>query len=375
MSDTPDLSQYVDLRLYDRDAQAIFDVMIQDLQHKIPGWVPDEASTEVALLESMAVGLSESIFAINRLPGSVMVVLMQMFGIARDDGKFPEGKVRVTAVDTFGHTIPANTRFLLSNNEGIDPLVLTMPNAVVIPAGSNNVVVDVVGDQFTEDYNGVPNGTTVEILESISWMERASVSTAISGGRAPEEDAEWVARGSARLRRLSSVLSTKSQFVEATLEDASVAMAVAIDNYNPTLETPEDSPGHITIVVYGNGGVVPNANKQQIQDTLTENASANLIVHVVDPTIVPVNIAVSVKRTGAYDETGTTANITESLIDYFNPNISGWLSVIRRNEIIALVGSTPGVDYVNTITAPATDVVLTGTAPLAELGTVTITYV
>ncbi|AYQ99250.1 baseplate J protein [Brevibacterium phage Cantare] len=375
MSDTPDLSQYVDLRLYDRDAQALFDVMIQDLQHKIPGWVPDESSTEVALLESMSVGLSESIFAINRLPGSVMVVLMQMFGITRDDGKFPTGKVKVTAVDTFGHTIPADTRFLLSNSEGIDPLVLTMPNAVVIPVGSNSAIVDVVGDQFTEDYNGTPAGTSVEILESISWMERASVSTAISGGRSPEEDSEWVARGSARLRRLSSVLSTKAQFVEATLEDASVSMAVAIDNYNPTLPTPENSPGHITVVVYGNGGVVPNENKQRIQEMLTENASANLIVHVVDPTIVPVDITVAIKRTGTYDEQGTTANITEALKDYFNPNLSGWLNVIRRNEIIALVGSTPGVDYVDAITKPASDITLTGTAPLAELGTVTITYV
>lgn len=375
MSDTPDLSQYVDLRLYDRDAQAVFDVMIQDLQNKIPGWVPDEASTEVALLESMSVGLAESIFAINRLPGSIMVVLMQMFGITRDDGKFATGKVKVTAVDTFGHTIPADTRFLLTNNEGIDPLVLTMPNAVVIPAGSNSAIVDVTGDQFSEDYNGTPAGTAVEILESISWMERATISTAISGGRAPEEDSEWVARGSARLRRLSSVLSNKTQFVEATLEDASVSMAVAIDNYNPTLPTPENSPGHITVVVYGNGGTVPNENKEAIQDMLTENASANLIVHVVDPTIVPVNITLAIKRTGAFDEAGTTANIIDALQDYFNPNLSGWLSVIRRNEIIALAGSTPGVDYVDSITEPASDVTLTGTAPLAELGTVTITYV
>lgn len=375
MSETPDMSQYVDLRLYDRDAQAVFDVMIQDLKSKIPGWVPDEASTEVALLESMSLGLSESIFAINRLPGAVMVILMQMFGITRDDGAFPIAKLNVSAVDTFGHTIPAGTRFLLTTAEGIDPLVLTTPIAFVIPAGSSAVVVDVVGDKFTEDYNGTAIGTPAEILESISWMERAILSTSPSGGRNPEDDASWVARGSARLRRLSSVLNNKTQFVEATLEDASVAMAVAIDNYNPVATPPTGVAGHITVVVYGNGGVVPVADRQRIQAYLTENASANLIVHVVNPTIVPVNISVSVKRFDNATEATVTANIRATLQRYFNPNLSGWLNTIRRNEIITLVGSTAGVDYVQAVATPASDIVLTGTAPLAELGTVTVTYV
>lgn len=373
-SDTPDLSQYKDLRIFDRDAETLYEVAEQDLMMKLPDWAPREDATEVMLLQAIALQVSETMFAINRLPGGIMQILMQMYGVNRDEGEFPNAEINIRVADTFGHVIPAGTRFSLDLPMDQEPIVFATVSATEIPVGQDTVKVLAVGEEFTSSANNMPAGTTIELLDSISFVERSTLAIPVYGGRDAESDTEWAARGSRRLSRLSDALVVPDHFTTAALEYASVSRAVTLDNYNPDSPTPTNAPGHLTIAVFGQSGMLLPDSKEEIRQKLMASAVANLSVHVIDPTVTDVNVAVTVQRSAGYTEEVVRANVIAKLQEYINPNTWPWASTLRYNEVIAIVDRAEGVNYVVDVTNPASDLVLAGVASLARLGTVQVNF-
>lgn len=373
-SDTPDLSQYRDLRIYDRDAETLYEVAEQDLIMKLPDWAPREDSTEVMLMQALALQVSEAIFAINRLPGGIMQILMQMYGVERDEGAFPVAEITVRVADTFGHVIPAGTRFSLELPMEQDPIVFKTNVAVEIPVGQSSTVVTAYGEEYAAEANDTPTGTSVELLDSISFVERCALSIPVYGGRNQESDSDWATRGSARLRRLSDALVVPDHFTVAVLEHPSVGRATTLDTYNPDGAVPGNSPGHITVAVFGLSGTISAEEKEAMRVDLMSNTVANLTVHVVDPTITNVNVNVTVRRGSGYTEDVVRANVVAQLQKYLNPNQWPWDNTVRYNELIARVDAAEGVDYVIGVANPSADLPVPGIAPLTRLGTVTVNF-
>lgn len=373
-SDTPDLSQYRDLRIYDRDAESLYEVAEQDLIMKLPDWAPREDATEVMLLQALALQVSETMFAINRLPGGIMQILMQMYGVQRDEGSFPNAEITVRVADTFGHTIPAGTRFSLEMPMDQGTIVFATTEAAEVAVGETTVTITALGEEFTSLANNTPVGTSVELLDSISFVERAQLAIPVFGGRDAESDTEWVARGSARLRRLSDALVIPDHFTVAALEYASVSRAVTLDTYNPDSPTPANAPGHITVALFGQSGVLTAEQKEEIRQDLMSSAIANLTVHIADPTITTIDVTVTVKRGTGFTEDSVRASVIAKLQQYLNPNTWPWETTLRYNELIARIDGAEGVDYVVDVVSPAADVSLTGVAPLTQLGTVTVNF-
>jgi len=56
----PDVSQFVDLTLDDRDPQALFEAFLADATSRFPDWSPREGDTEVVIAQSYAVVIAES---------------------------------------------------------------------------------------------------------------------------------------------------------------------------------------------------------------------------------------------------------------------------------------------------------------------------
>lgn len=81
------------------------------------------------------------------------------------------------------------------------------------------------------------------------------------------------------------------------------------------------------------------------------------------------------KKIAEYEEAAVTANIEAALEDYLSTQSWPWEQYVRYNELITLISNVEGVDYVNALTAPATDVDLGDTATLTTPGTITITFV
>lgn len=371
---SPDATPYVDLRIYDKDAQDVFESALVNLQSWLPEYVPREGQTEVLLMESMALQVAEAVFAINRVPGAVVEILLRLYGVERDLGQPPTTTLQFTVVDDAGYTIPAGVRVALPLTGGFEPVVFTTDVPLLVPAGQVTGTVAATGDRSTIEANGVIPGSPVELLDSVSSVDRVDLDAYVTGGAAVESDEEWFARGVQRFSRLAETLVLPRHFVAAALELTAVSRAAAVDNYDPSSgNLPGEDAGHVTVAVYGDGDVLTSGERETIRVAFDAAAQANLAVHVIDPTMTDVNVAATVVASPGYTESQVQASVTAALTDYLSPENWPWSQTVYRNELIALLDRVEGVERVTTITTPATDQNLTGVAPLVRLGTATIT--
>lgn len=375
---SPDVSPFIDLTLYDRDPQDVFEAGISDLQIKLPEWAPREGNTEVLLLEAMALEVAELIFAANRIPSSVVETVLKLYGINRDAGEAPTADLLVTLAGTQGYTIPAGINVRLDLPGGVEPLVFTTGAEVVVPVDTSTVTLSAVGDRFTAEANGTPAGTLLEVLESIFFIEKIELATPVANGRDPEFDDTYFERGAQRFSRLSDTLVLPRHFTTYALEDPLVKRAYAIDNYDPAADPEGDGPtgndpGHVTVAVYGNGVMLTTAEKDALDAEMEGMAMANLAVHVVDPTITPVDVTATIQADKAYALNDVIDNVNAALNEYLSALTWEWGAVVRRNELISVISSTTGVAYLESMPVPAADVTLPGVANLTTPGTLTIT--
>lgn len=158
-------------------------------------------------------------------------------------------------------------------------------------------------------------------------------------------------------------------------DTGSVTPSGALPAANTTGGAPGDFPGHVTVAVYGNGANATAQQKTDLEAAMEVISLANLDVHITDPTINTVAVTATVKALPGFATLAVQSAVEQALTGYLDPMMWDWGTVVRRNELITLVSNVVGVDYVDTMTVPATDVSLTGNAPLADAGTLTITVI
>lgn len=369
----PDITQYTNLVIYDKDPQDIVDSALVTLQSRLPDWTPSETNLELALLEAMALEVAETIYSINRLPEVMTEVLLTLYGVTRDPGAPPEVTVEFTMADDAGYVIPAGTEISIPISDEVNLSFFTDAE-LTIAQGDTDGTVTATATENTIAANGIDIGTEAELVDAIEAVDAVVTTTEIAGGIAPEATEAWLTRGIQRLQRLTDTLVIPEHFTQFALEQAYVSRANAIDNYDPTSGNPPgDDAGHITVVVYGDGANVSNPNKTALLTLLENNSAANLGVHLIDPTITTVNVTATVKKIDSYDSTDVLNDVVDAIEAYLNPATWPWSGTVRRNELITLISNVAGVDYTVSLSAPASDVVLGADTVLANAGTVTIT--
>lgn len=371
---SPDVAPYVDLSIFDVTAQEVFDQALAVVQERLPGVTLNEANMEAVLMEALAVEVSELVFAANRLPGTIVEVLLRLYGISRDFGAPAAVNLRFTVADTIGHEIPAQTFVRLTLADG-NVLDLRTDATVIIPIGSNTGTVYAIADTSTAAPNGLPAGTPVELLTSLAYVDSVVLADVPTGGRDEESAEGLLERGQALLQRLVSTLVTPQHFVAAAALTAGVVRAAAADNYNPTqVGSPGAHPGHVTVAVAGENGAPLNATqKAALLADLSAQALALLAIHIADVSVTNVNVTATVYALPGYTAPDIQAAITERLTEYLDPDTWPFGRPVYRNELISVIDTVDGVDRVVNIDSPATDVSLSGIAPLARVGIVTIT--
>lgn len=369
----PDITQYTNLVIYDKDPQDIVDSALVTLQSRLPDWTPSETNLELAVLEAMALEVAETIYSINRLPEVMTEVLLTLYGVTRDPGAPPEVTVEFTMADDAGYVIPLGTEISIPISDEVNLSFFT-DSALTIAGGNTTGTVTATATENTIAANGIDIGTEAELVDAIEAVDSVITTTEIAGGIAPEATEAWLTRGVQRLQRLTDTLVIPEHFTQFALEQSYVNRANAIDNYDPTSGNPVgDDAGHITVVVYGDGANVSTPNKTALLTLLENNSAANLGVHLIDPTITTVNVTATVKKIASYDSTDVLNNVVDAVEAYLNPATWPWSGTVRRNELITLISNVVGVDYTVSLSAPASDVVLGADTVLANAGTVTIT--
>lgn len=377
MTVSPDYTQFVDLTIYDKTPEDIYEAALQTLQSRIPDWVPTSTNIETMLLEALAVEVGESVFTLNRIPESMVRVLLSLYGVELDPGQPPTVTLQFTAQDADGYVIPAGTEVSILMSDG-EYMSFFTDIALTIPAASLTGTVAATATVNTDVANGIAIGTNAELVDAVVGVESVETSTQVTGGTLPESLASWTARGVQRLRRLVDTLVIPQHFIQASLEEPGVVRANAIDNYDPTAYIPGepgDHPGNITVVVYGDNAPLSSGDKADLQDSLEQRANANLIVHVIDPTITTVDVTATIGINPTAVEADVIDAVEARLQEYLSPNTWPWAGTVRVNELISVIDQVPGVSYVGAVTEPSADIVLGEGESLVEAGTLTITAV
>lgn len=371
---SPDLRAYSSLTLYDADPRALVDRAITDALVKFPDWTPREGNTEVALVEALALEVSEAVFAINRLPDAVVEVLMRLFGITRNLGAKPTVTATFTVSDNLGHVIPAGTRVRLP--VGTDYVDFTTDAAIAVAPGATTGVANLTSVTNTAEANGTAAGTPLVLVDAVAYVETVVTATPVGAGADPETAESWRSRAVTVFASLSSTLVLPGDFTAAALQWPTVYRATTLDRWDPTLSggAGGTANGHVTVAVLGAGNALLSApDKANLLANLDARAYGALVIHVVDPTITNVNVTATVKALASASPATVQADAIAAVQAYLSPSAWEWAGTVRVNELIALLDGVAGVDYVVSVTAPAADVALAGAAPLANAGVVTIT--
>jgi hypothetical protein len=233
MTVSPDFTPYVDLTLYDKDATDIVAAAQATLQSRIPDWVPTSTNVEVMLMEAMAIEVAETIFSVNRLPVTMIRVLLNLYGVTPDPGAPPTVTLQFNAFDTDGYAIPAGTEVAILTGSGTYIPFFTDADAAV-GQGNSSTTVAATSTTYTNIANGMAIGTVAELIDAVNGIDTVETSTLIAGGVLPETVDAWTERGVQRLQRLVDTLVIPSHFTSAALEDANVFRANTIDNWNGT---------------------------------------------------------------------------------------------------------------------------------------------
>lgn len=376
---SPDLRRYVDLTLLDVQAMEVFRNGLALQAAVFPEWTPVEGNTEVVLLQGMGVEAAEVVFAVNRVPGAVAGAILRMFGLTPDPGAAAVGVVTVTMADSLGHNVPAGTRMTLSLGSNLLPVVLVTDVELVVPPGSSSGTVAVTAQDVGTRGTGITVPADVTLVDAVFYVESAQLTTTLSGGRYPESNDDFLSRGVTALGLLTSTLVLPDQFATDTLVNYYIdGRAVGIDNYDGVGTNTSTDYGHVTVAVLkSDGTLLSSGEKTTLAAALDAKAMANLAVHIIDPTITSVAVTAQIHVAAGYDSATVIADVEAALTAFLNPLTWPWAATVRRNDLIAIIEGVPGVDYLvaGQPSAPAGDTALTGEAPLADAGVLTITAV
>lgn len=368
--DTPELEN---LKLLNYGTEFdLADAAVAFAKTLMPEWQPRQGNTEMVLIQSLALMLGPETLAMNVMPFRMLEQLMTLYGVHRDPGAPVEGRVKVTVTPSAPtQTIPAGTRFRLPPGaSGLTLDLLTVDQLDIITSDTLEGSVNVRAVRVGSDPNGTPIGTPVSVVDNLPFIELAELDVALSGGVDTETDPHFFGRAAAVLGRLTSTLVLEPHFTFAALSRNEVGRAKTYNLYDPA--APGDvSAGHVTVAVADAAGVaLTNDQMESIRVGLAAQALASLTIHVIAPTITTVPIAVTVRPVAGYSPAEVTANVTAALEAWLNPANWDWDTSVRQYAVVAVVSRAAGVAEVTS--APA-DFPLSGKAPLADAGAITVT--
>jgi hypothetical protein len=373
---SPDVAQYLGLDLVQLDEVTLIEQALAQLVNQFPDWEPRPGNTEYVLLEAIAGMLVELGYTINALPDGITEILLRLFGLERDQGAPPTIAARFNLSDTVGHTIPAGTTVRLDLGEDTDPVDFTTLDDLVVPPGQSFGTVTADASAATVEVNGVPAGTQLEVLDALRWIDSVVLAEGAYGGRDPEDGTAFLNRAIPVLSRLTTTLVRPADIEAYVAERPGVTRVKVLDLYNPATPAvrPGNAPGFVTVAVAGpSGSPLPSTSKSALLSELINRTHAGLKIDVVDVDVSTVDVTIEVLRFGSAVSADVEANVRAAIRAYLNPDVWAWSSTVFRNELIAVADRAAGVDVVVDVTVPAANVNLTGWAPLAKVGTITVT--
>jgi uncharacterized phage protein gp47/JayE len=333
-----------------------------------PGVVLRNASPEVVLIESMALACGAVVDAANQAVAVMAEILLaDFYGVPRLPGAVAVGTLTVDFDSTVTTTIPAGTSFVLTDY-GVE--VASTADATVTAGLSLTVQVATV--EATTLVNGVGPGAGVDVLDVIPNALTVAVASAFGGGADPEGQESYLVRARARLARVTNTLVVLEHWSKYCTEDGRASNALTIGAWDGvSLATAGDDGGHVSVVVYGHGAVLPVEVRDDLATAMQAITAAGIEVHVVDADVTDVDVTVTVAAMPGYSSDEVRAAVEAAAAEFLNPETWPIGDDVVAAQLSDRLTSLPSVDYVTTLDEPAADVVLAADG-VPQAGTLTV---
>lgn len=368
--DTPELEN---LKLLNYGSEFdLADAAVSFARTLMPEWQPRQGNTEMVLIQSLALILGPETLAMNIMPFRLLEQLMLLYGVRRDPGAVALGRIKLTVSRSAAtQVIPAGSTFRLPpGDSGLTVDLVTKDELVIITTETDIGYVNVMASRVGSDPNNTPAGTLLQPVTNLPFVELAEIDQALTGGIDVENDAHFYGRAASVLGRLTSTLVLPEHFTFAALSRNEVGRAKTYNLYNP-IDPEATSAGHVTIAVADEVGQPLDGDEMEaIRADLAAQALASLTIHIIPPTLTTVSFGLTVKAIPGYTEAAVRANVIATLQNWISPANWEWDSSVRKYAIIAMASRAAGVAEV---TFAPEDIPLTGKAPLAQAGTITVT--
>lgn len=337
----------------------------------LPEWVPRAGTTEMVLLESMAVMLGPLIMSLQIAPAVMVESYMALQGIARDPGRKALLTLDLIVSPTAQEKIlPAGTRFRIDVDGSGNTIDVLTTDTVIIAAEDTTAYIPVAADISGSDLNALPSGSVVAAVDTLPYAESIITFGDVTPGADRESDESFMLRASAHMARQNSTLVTPENFQYAVAGQLDIGRATTLNNFDPAFPLAV-SAGHVTVVATDTlGDPVLPGRATELEVWLAGQALASLTIHVLPPTYTEVDLSVTVRKAASADASDVEDAVEIALREAIGYKAWDWSDTLSSYRLIGLLSQVPGVAEV--VTVPA-DITLAGPAPMPVLDSITVT--
>ena len=269
----------------------------------------------------------------------------------------PVGTVVQTADGTEKYTVIADT-----NQAAYSPT----QNAYVIVAGQSSVTATVQAVNLGTEGNVVANAIS-QIAQSLPGVDNVVNAQGFTSGQDPESDAALRVRFIGYLASLSE--GTKSA-IGAAINDLQLGLTFTITEDVDVNNT--SMPGYFYVTVTNASGTPGSNVISSVYNAIDAVRAAGVRFDVYGPTIVPVNVSLSLQIASGYAFADVSAAVTAAITAYLNSLPLGATLPFTRLATLAYVAS-PGVANVTGVTANGGTVdLIAGATQVIKAGSISV---
>lgn len=371
---SPDTRKYVDLTIFDDDPVVVMNEILTAGRTLLPEWTPAVGQIETVLAEAIAFRTAELAAGINRLPDATTEVLLQLFGLVRDDGVAATATVSIEF--NAAGSLPAGTEILYVDSVTEQAYNFALDADVSRTSAGTTTGVAVTAVTVGSQYNIGVNGFNAVAISPSTAIESIVFTSDSSGGTNEETDAEYFDRAATLLASYTTATTTGSQIKFFVGANKSYANRVEVYNqrrYRDRDTTNDEFALHDGAVLVAVASTVSNpasasselpvssANLSDLHTSLVDRVPSGLTIDVMSAELVEVDVTVDVKALSGVNTSTLRTALEDAVKAYLDPN--NWAfdtQRVRYNDIVALLENVTGVDYIQDLKLNASTLLPSG---------------
>lgn len=356
-----DFGGYVDMTIDDLSPTDIYLAAQEYAQMVLPEFNLRQGTVEDAMFQAMAYVQMISQTSINRLPNRLTEGLLRLLGVERSEGTRAQMEVVVTLNDNVDLTIPAGTAFTYERKLDADveseSFVFRNANPIQLTATLNGSMPTATVTLYSEQvgYGLEPEDNQELVLQRIlTDVESVVYNNVYTGGTEPETDAEYFARGTAHIGRLSSGLSTDAQIENYVLTQSSDVQRCKVYGLTSTSDlsvSATDSPGSVVVFVNGFDGPLPSSRLTELAQELDGVTVPGLQLNVLPFSSSAISLNVDLSIDIDYSQSATVDDVSYAIAGYLSvAQYRDDLDGVYASDIAYEIAKANGVAVVSSVT-------------------------